>query len=396
MHRPMPSLFSPKLRTLSLISKSLITLLCFFSAAITFTAQANDVLTLNDLEYNIEKQQYRANGNDPFLTFKPTVKALKNSNHGSENQYLAFDLKLNQASTSAKLFFNSKNGGFNPQYFIEFKIPANVFTLKIPTEINLGDTTLRLDLEQCPNCQFSFKGAQLKTLQDTDLESTDLETSDSIVEPTLFKNGSLTISNSDGYDIDNSLWRLNDLDGDISKFNVNGKDPFIASSTLDVSSKGLGGVYLKLTRPESPQHLDFQLFYATENHPFTGKYSSIIRHKPNNIKGTNENLIEMLVPLDYLGSGTPKDHILKNVRLDLPVIEGDWSLISSKLIHVDQLNDYAAIIPIKLIQKKRQRLRGKSLIIKALNNVWRDKVFSITFILLLLLVSVLFYRSFKK
>lgn len=364
------------------------TMLLAWLVLLAFSSQAisNQALTLNDLQYSSENEQYYVIGNDPFITFKP--EKITSEKLTIKSQYLIFELKLTQENTLMQLFFKEQSGGFNPQYKIEFLAPQEFFALKLPAEIDLNRTTLRLDIEQCHQCQFSFNGARIESQPDML----------TIVEATSIKNGGIMIGKQEGVKIPSNSWSLNDLSGTISAFSVSGNDPFIASSLLDISTEGLGGVYFKLESPKSNSangsvHSDFQLFYSTENNPFSQRYSSVARLR-NSDKSTRE--IELFFPLDYLNLETPRDQILERIRLDLPLTEGVWSLKNSQLIHVDQLQKYSSMKPIQLLQKKRQRLQGLSLAKKVLNNIWADTTFSIGFLLLLFVVSGLFIRSFRK
>jgi hypothetical protein len=353
-----------------------------------FSAQAfsDQVLTLNDLQFDTENDQYSVTGSDPYFTFK----AQQNIKEGSiyEHQYLILEIELNQNNTTMQLFFKEQKGGYNPQYMVEFTALQGSFALKLPKRIDLNNAVLRLDLEQCQQCQFSFGNSRIET------QASNI----AIVEASKIKNGSVKISKQESIKIPSNSWSLNDLSGTISTFSISGNDPFIASSILDISTQDLGGVYFKLESPKQNNkngfvHSDFQLFYATENNTFSERYSSVARLNSND-NPTHE--IELFFPLDYLNLETPKDQILKKIRLDLPIMKGNWSLKNSKLIHLDELQTYTSMNPIQLLQKKRQRLRGLSLAKKVLSNIWADTTFSIGFLLLLLLVSALFIRSFRR
>lgn len=359
---------------------------CLVFLAFSSQAISNQGLALNDLQYSTENEQYYVIGKDPFITFRP--EQITSGKSTIEPQYLIFELKIKQENTLMQLFFKEQSGGFNPQYRMEFLAPQGPFALKLPAEIYLNSTTLRLDIEQCQQCQFSFNGARLESIPATY----------TVIEATNIKNGSVKINRQEGMKIPSDSWSMNDLSGSVSEFSVSGNDPFIASSLLDISTEGLGGVYFKLQRPkqtgpDDSMYADFQFFYSTENSSFSQHYSSVARLSIND-KPTQE--IELFFPLDYLNLETPKDQILKRVRLDLPLIDGNWSLKNSKLIHVDLLQRYSSIKPTQLLQRKRQRLQGLSLLRKVLSNIWSDKSFSIGFLLLLLVVSGLFIKAFRK
>lgn len=356
------------------------TFICIALSVSSVSTHASGVVNMNDLIFNELNGTYTVTGNDPFFTI--------NVGEGSLNQqsnHLHFDLQVNQKETLMRLFFKETNGNFDPQNTIDFTAPNTAFSLELPNNISLANKRIRIDLEQCSTCQFSLKSINLSD-----------RTSQKTIKASKIKNGSVKIDKQSGLNINPNSWTLNDLDGQISSFTVSAADPFIASDLLDVSTQQLGGVYFKLKRPASEHHDNFQFFYATENNSFNQKYTSIVRLPPNKSSKTTSTDIELLFPLDYLSKETPHDMILKRVRLDLPVTDGHWSLLESKLIHQQQLTTLRSLIPAQIIQNKRQRLTGKALIKKVLNNLWADKLFAIFYSLLLMFVIGMFIKAYKK
>ena len=368
------------------------TFLCFQT-----NLNAKNVISSNDTALNPQTGVYKIIGDDPFVVFKPIIET--KAQDKSAQQFLVFDQPLhvkkstqksaknNEQKTTLQLFFKQENGRFDPQFIIEFTAPNTAFKLKIPLEAKLDSKLLRLDINDCRHCSFNFNDVRIETGSTTDSV---------IVTPDYLKNGSSIIDANNGFDINTANWSTNHIDGELTSFTINGPDPFIASQELDVSSNGLGGVYFKIKRPlDNNDYTSFQLFYATENNPFKAQYSSIARLKKSD-QNTLKNELEIVFPLAYLNLETPKDLILKRVRLDLPLVDGQWSLLESKLLHQQQLPHYSHLIPKQLLQQKRQRLTGKRLLKKALQNITADKGFVFGFVLLNLLVIGLCVRAYRR
>lgn len=356
-------------------------LICSLLLSLSLSVSASNILSTNDLVLNEDTGVYSVVGSDPFFTIYTT-----STTPGSQVEYLHFDLQFNQVNTSIQLFFKESNGGFDPQHTVKFTAPNAPFFLKIPDHISVKNSLLRIDLEQCRKCQFSFNTIHLNSESEQKIP----------VQASSFKNGSVKVDTENGLDITATSWTLNDLEGSISSFMVSGEDPYFASGQLDTSTQQLGGVYFKLKRPASEHHDSFQLFYATENNSFTQKYTSIARLAPNDTSDMANTEVEILFPLDYLSNETPRDHILTRVRLDLPVIDGNWALLESKLVHKQQLDQLAPLIPSQIIKNKRQRLKGKALMTKVLRNIWADKLFAICYSILLILITVMFIKAYRK
>ena len=365
-----------------------VTFLCFQT-----NLNAKNVISSNDTAINPQTGVYTIVGDDPFVVFKPIIESKDQDK--SAQQFLVFDQHLGikksvqkgEQKTTLQLFFKQENGRFDPQFIIEFTAPNTAFKLKIPLEAKLDSKLLRLDITDCRRCSFNFNDVRIETGSTT---------ASVIVTPDYLKNGSSIIDANNGFDINTANWSTNHIDGELTSFTINGPDPFIASQQLDVSSNGLGGVYFKIKRPlDNNAYTSFQLFYATENNPFKAQYSSIARLKKSD-QNTLKNELEIVFPLAYLNLETPKDLILKRVRLDLPLVDGQWSLLESKLLHQQQLPHYSHLIPKQLLQQKRQRLTGKRLLKKAFQNITADKGFVFGFVLLNLLVIALCVRAYRR
>ena len=353
---------------------------------LTAQAHAGRIISTNDLALNIDTGVYKVVGNDPFLLFEP----VKNSN--GRSRFLIFDTPLRSESTRVQLFFKHHNQAFSSQHIIEFTAPNHPFKLKIPESVSLNINLLRLDINNCHDCSFTFKSAELSSYSTSE---------EPVIEADQFQNGSLSINANTGLALDISNWTMNDVQGVPTAFTVDGLDPYMASERLNVSSVGLGGVYFRFSQPNDSEHSNYQFFYATENNPFTAQYSSIARLAPIRNAQTSSSHesaheVEIMFPLAYLNLETPRDQVLKRVRLDFPVIKGNWSLIESKLIHSQQLPLYQQHIPKQLLQQKRQRLTGRTLIKKAFQNILNDKAFILFLALLLFSIISLAINAYRK
>lgn len=374
-----------KNRVQRIIKHCITTTLGLFLVTLQVNVNAN-VISTNDLKLSDQTGVYSVTGNDPYVIFKPSV----DKQVSGPIKYLIFDEALSHKQTDIQLFFKPERNGFSPQYFLEFKALSGPFSLRVPDGVEIDNKRLRIDFEQCNKCLVTFSNIKLSSK----------ETVDQIIDPKNTQNGSLQIDNVNGLNIDLSKWSMNDLDGDTSSFNISGLDPYMASQPLNVSTTGLAGVYFKLIGPEqSSDYSDFQLFYATENNPFNALYSSIARLYASTQVTTQkrpEHEIEIFFPLEYLSAETPKDQILKRIRLDIPLNEGNWSLKESRLIHSQQWSQYSLFLPKQLLQYKRQRLTGKALAKKVVTNVFTDKGFIIFWLCLLALVITVSVKAYRK
>lgn len=340
----------------------------------------DELLLTNDLFFDKQKLRLIAQGNDPFIVFKP----FKNKNADNANKFLIFELKVDQLDAQLQLFFKARGSSFNPQYTLDFIAPkASIFALKIPDDVAIDQGKLRVDFNNCDGCQVSFVSARLSPDADDNF----------IVEANKIKNGTLKIDKQAGYIFTESSWVLNNIDGTSTAFVISGEDPYISSGLLNISTKELGGVYFKIKPPESvalAPYLDFQLFYATENNNYKPDVSSVARLPSSN------KVIDLFIPLNYLNSAPTKDLILTRVRLDFPLLSGQWSVLESQLIHKSMTSEFTQYTPKLLLQRKRQKLRGSSLAKDILNNVLADKIFIFSYLSLMLLTAFIFFRRFKQ
>ncbi len=353
---------------------SLVIALLASSHLVVANAQV-ELLNTHDL---VEKgtNNYQVAGNDPYWVFKPKASELP-------AQFLKLNITTSKGNRPAELFFKQRGNVFDPWYRLSFNAPGNGdVAIRIPdtVQIEVGQT-LRLDINRCGSCDIKFSTASLSQTSDGAAE----------VEITRLFNGIQAVDDS-GKLITLDDWQLNDVAGLLSGFTITNNDPYLVSPDLNVGTQNLAAVYFKVSVPKNANvNNDYQLFYATEKHAFIEPATSLIR-----LENDSAPYVELLFPLDFLSREIPADSLLQKVRLDLPLIEGKWSLDEAKLLSFAQLEHYQNSAPRQLVQYKRQRSSGLALIKKSLMNVFSDLGFVFSYLLLLIAIAFGFIRAFKK
>jgi len=338
---------------------------------------AADELSTNDLK-ELDSGEYKVTGIDPYFI-------IKLGNRLNDSRSITLDLGEKLSELKLEVFFKSNASVFDPYYKATYVIDSFPAKLKLPLEA-ASNTELRLDLVDCHNCQLNL----------SNVISADQPQADKIpLEPSEVLNG-LSELGDEGRTIALDDWRLNDLTGELSGFEISGGDPYIVSPKLNTSTKGLAGVYFKFHAPHSGEAWDdFQLFYQTERHDFNIMANSNMRISQR----ANEQTLkftEFLIPLRFLSQDSPPSSLLERIRLDLPVIAGEWSLIESKLIHENEQQQYETLKPKQLIHTKLQRASGLGLIKKSVLNVWADRSFVIAYLIMLSVIIFMFTRAFRR
>jgi len=337
-------------------------------------ASSSDIVT-NDLQ-TTAVGQYKVTGPDPYIIFNAQQQADLAS-------HLVLDLGMGLSNMPLELFFSGKNDIFDPYYRLNFIAPSFPVALALPQNVTLTSSPrLRLDVVQCPDCTIEFSDQAI--LSDSSADGV-------LVEPISVRNGTHKLAVDDKA-ITTNDWRLNDLNGSYSSFEISGNDPYIVSPRLDTSTHQFAGVYFKLKAPRSGEIWNnYQLFYQTDRHPFTVQASSTLR-----IPDSQTSITEFMIPLEFLSKERPSDSVLERIRLDLPEIPGQWAIIEARLIHQDRANQLKDLVPAQLSHTKRQRARRLSLLKKSLSNVASDLGFSICYALLLALTCFLFLRAYRS
>lgn len=353
------------------IGKSLLAIV----AAITISNTSFAQVTTHDL-ISAGTDQYRVSGNDPYIVF--------NAQGPEQNaSHLIFDLGSDLKGVPLELFFMAKGELFDPYFKVSFTATKFPSALALPENIKLTPSTrLRLDITACAECLISTKNLPILAHSPANAIAE--------VELTNVQNGVSILTNQPRA-MSTQGWRLNDLSGDLTHFEITGSDPFLVSPKLTTSTSNLAGVYFKLIAPSSDEvSNDYQLFYQTERHPF-----SISAHSTLRIISASSQTVEFIAPLDFLSSEQPSDLVLERLRLDIPNIAGKWALIEARLVHQDQSTDAKSLIP-QHVQIKQQRASGLALAKKSIINVASDTSFLISYILLLLLICALFLRAYRS
>jgi hypothetical protein len=345
------------------------------SSHVGITHSAEQIIT-NDLYQNAPKQ-YTVNGLDPYIIFTATAE--------KENvaaKYLHLDLGVELNDVSLELFFKNENDIFNPHFKLGFTVKSFPVVLAIPRDVEIISTSrLRLDINQCFECQVNFASAALLS-NSLDLTAT---------SPYSVENGIGRVADT-GSPISFDGWSLNDVKGDIRNFKISGDDPFIVSPRKIIRTDQFAGVYFKLKVPNSREIWnDFQLFYQTDRHAFEAQASTTFR-----LQNSVDGILEFMIPLQFLSKELPSDSILKRLRLDMPDIEGPWSLLATTLIHEQQMPEFQKKIPEQLMQIKHQRSTGLALAAKSFKNVLSDVVFAISYFLLIVFTCFIFLRAYRS
>ena len=256
-----------------------------------------------------EDSKFIVAGNDPYITFDTQYKSI---NDDSE-LFLNIDLGREVKNLELELFYHTKDEQFSPYFKVKFLVPSFPASLKLPAEVssNLG-SKLRLDLVSCTNCVVDFSSVPEITSTASNSQTIAAIKDANVVKALPQIGSKLTLND----------WLINHIDGDITKFNISGEDPFIVSPLFSINTDGFAGVFIHLTAPTSDAaYNDYQLLYQTERHGFSSTARSTFR-----IANKNTNSVEFFIPLPFLSQELPKDHILKRIRLDIPLINGSWSL----------------------------------------------------------------------
>jgi len=315
---------------------------------------------------------FSVTGDDPYIVFQVQ--------NDDEKKYLNIDLGNTLKDTELELFLSNNGDQFSPYFKAQFIVPSFPATLEIPAELaNLINTKLRLDINNCRNCT-------VKLASPPNLVS---KVENQLIRPSKSLNGIPNLS-KDGKELIFGEWRLNHIKGNTRDFSVHGVDPFLVSPLFNFETSEIAGVYIDLKSPKSTEvYDDYQLFYQTERHGFTSSAKTTVRFARKEL-----NNISFFIPLNFLRSGQPKDNLIKRIRLDLPLIDGNWSLKSAKLVHINELQAYESLIPEQLVNIKQQRASGLGIIKASIVKVLTDRTFSISYILFILIFIFFTRRAY--
>jgi len=109
-----------------------------------------------------------------------------------------------------------------------------------------------------------------------------------------------------------------------------------------------------------------------------------------------DGMLEFIVPLDFLNTEFPPSLIVERLRLDLPEIEGAWSLLEVKLLHQRQFGEFRSLIPEQIFHTKQQRATGYGLIKKVLNKLFSDLSFSLSYLVLIIITGFFFFKAYRS
>ncbi|RBP48354.1 hypothetical protein [Arenicella xantha] len=353
-------------------------------------------LTLHDLAE--QGSSLLVNGNDPFIITSPYSDArrlthlllnLQISDIAADRQQLRMELffkPLAQPTNTSSLTL------FDPLYKIQFDVDKDIvssnnraFLIKLPKPMEPADLNLiRLDIDGCLGCSISMLSHPKFVA----------EAPAGLLKVAAYRtlNGSSEV-NVDGVGISLDDWSVHDLEKHAAYLEATGTDPYLVSPYLDLTTSNLGGVLVRLKAVSGePSLMDFQLFYATEAHGFT-ESASIRQRLPHDGKSN----LAFVIPLPFLSEEQPARSLLERIRLDLP---GDsnakWQLLESTILSKQQLKQNRQLIPRQMVSVKLQRATGFALLRNSAAKVLDDLGFVLAYITLLLVISLLFWRAYRK
>lgn len=365
--------------------KSLAMVLALFS--VSASALALELIMSNDLVQ--DGNAYRVAGPDPFLVLPLTSESVSYSSSAAE---LTVFLGINRDTSSSdepvttELFYQTNlEESFSPQKRLKLSVPAtgfDAFSVTLPPRLELlPDSYVRIDLNACADCRITptteYSSARMAQ---AGLLRAYLGTR--IIPPSGLDFGT-NFSASSGDD-----WDSHDIELIGKQWLITGADPYLVSPYIDADTSQLGGVLFDLSSTNSaPTVHDFQLFYATENHQFIEKASSIIRVK------NNGQQIRFLIPLDFLSDEFVAEQSLAQLRLDLVIHDTTqnaqtppvrWQLQEARLINKSEMQEYAQLIPSGLVHSKLQRQNKWQIATSIINKLAGDMLFLLTYGLLLI------------
>jgi len=354
---------------------------------------------------------FRIAGNDPHLVLPLAPKSggdVTAQLSGDQSLILPMSLRgipKSQLEIPVEVFFkstlNSNSRLFDPIYRIQFIVDRAEFSsirIPIPKDLNFDSLIIRVDIDQCNNCQILLSGSPYLS---TDSSETFTENSANISNFRLM-NGARSIPN-EGLDVAVDNWELHHLKSSTDGLLVSGEDPFLISPIIDASIDELAGVLFELDAPgaETPV-FDFQLFYATESHKFIEPASSIMRVAGQ--ANTQKSTLRFYIPLGFLSSQNPKVQLFKQLRLDLAtrslgfdqsVHSSYWRLLKVSLVNKDSAAPFTSIRPAQLVHSKMQKATTAQVIKGIFHKVTADKGFIFSYVLLLMTVIIIAYRRFR-
>ena len=393
--------------------RSLRIALLLFASLMAFQSLAKEVSVLPFYSHGmqlIEQGQAKIVARDPYIILPVSEQNIVTQPKDSGMQSLSLSLKIEQDATNndppetvyGDLFFKplGQEHKFDPQYKIRFRYPSQpseIIRFELPEDIQLA-SQLRLDFDNCSNCviqhgDFFELGAasQLSTV---------------IAADRIF-NGTRKLPTS-GIDTDPSQWRLNDMQDVDALLSFTGGDPFMVSPLFDVNTAHLAGVFLEFeahneSNDAAPQKelsiYDFQLFYATENHEFIERSSSIFRVQSQ----PASSLLSVFVPLHFLARDNIK--LLKQLRLDFATHSNyssidkpvtNWAFKTARLVHTSQQAELQKYLPQQMFTNTHHPFSVMRTISSILTKLFRDSWFLFVYLTLILLFCTLAWRKYRK
>jgi len=188
---------------------------------------------------------------------------------------------------------------------------------------------------------------------------------------------------------------LNHLSGTPTSLIVTGEDPYLILPDFGTKTDNVGAALFQLTLlSEQLEQANFQLFYETDKHGFKESETVYWRSK---INPSNKKVIA-LIPLDFLSTQPPKQSLLKKLRLDFDGAKDseNWSLDKVQYINRNDLSELQALIPNRLRYVNSQRATGMQLFYNSMKKVTSDIGFTVSYLILLLVTGIGFWRAFKR
>jgi len=385
----------------------------------------------------IDEFHYTVGSDDPYWVLQPntdpkklmiTLKKLPIESERTILLELFFKEIDNKASESTQALFDPR---YRLRYLIT-KSQINELLSSYDTDSALLDLSLsvvlllpegldkipnaniRLDIDNCTNCELSFT----KTGVADNITHDDGAKINSIgrveMTPSMLLNGTKPIPNQ-GISLNLDKWIANDLEResafiagnrarnlanktDISsatKVTTIAEDPFLASPQLSIKAASLGGVLLDLTLDTETQDnsplktANVQLFYSTERHLFTERASTTVKLSIAR-DGAKQTVF---IPLNFLSSQSPVREFLTGLRIDTDELE---SINEVVLVNKESAIEYQRFIPRNIYQRKYQRASGRQVVASGFNNLMNDLSFIIVYFLLVIVIATFFIRAYRR
>lgn len=385
---------------------AVIRLTMFSACALAPLSHALEAEVISSSGVTRNTQGFKINGADPYFVFaiqdevgaqqgpRELIVPLRITSTTMPKEKLSAELFTRQLAVSS----TTEQLNFDPFHKLRFQFnPQQLAALAIPIPVGLklsDDALVRLDIDGCAGCQIQFTAPAIIAPENHRANSTPAEVYRHLHGSADIPNGGLTVAISG--------WRHHDLQPLATTSNllqVTGGDPYLTSPLLDVNSENLGGVLFELSYLGTAKRLhDFQLFYATEQHRFIERASSIFR------VAADDGQLKFYIPLHFLSTQFPAQQLLEQLRLDIAshsVNRGSqqrskWGLSRVFLVSKAEHKQFRDFIPPALVNIKRQRPSKTQLVSEIMRKLGNDVGFLVSYLFVLIIFTGLLIRRYLR